>query len=45
MKCIWEDFFGREENMYRTTVIAGGFKELEDLKAVVSRRQYDMILE
>lgn len=45
MKCTGEDFFGRGENLYRTTIIAGGFEVLEVLKAVVSRRWYDMILE
>lgn len=31
--------------MYRTIVIAGGFEELEDLQAVVSRQWCDTILE
>lgn len=43
MKCAGEDLFEGGENMYKNAVIAGGFEELKDLKAEVSRR-YDMIL-
>lgn len=38
MKCAGEDLFEGGENMYKNAVIAGGFEELKDLKAEVSRR-------